>query len=86
MGSEPAGPVRIEVDPAVDQLISRGARYLEITEKDLVAEAVRHYLKVRLAESHAQMTETLNVLAHAVESYTDQLANPSPEDTAGRPG
>jgi hypothetical protein len=40
----------LQVDPAVDELISQGAHFLGLTKKDLVAEAVKDCLAVRCDE------------------------------------
>jgi hypothetical protein len=70
----------LKVDPAIDELISQGARFLGLAEKDLVAEAVKYYLAVRREEIHRRMTEALRVLDGSTKSRVALLTGISPDD------
>ena len=76
-GGARRGPV---VDPAVDELISQGARFLGVTEKDLVTEAVKDYLAARREEIHQTTAEAMRVLDGTTKSRVALLAGLSPED------
>lgn len=58
----------LKVDPETDQLISQGARFLGLTKKDLVAEAVRVYLEQRCEDLRSGMAEALQVLDRSLKS------------------
>lgn len=59
---KPRTQAPLKVDPTVDALITQGAHFLDMTKKELVAEAVRAYLRLRREELAAGMREAMQVL------------------------
>ncbi|WP_218007247.1 hypothetical protein [Microtetraspora fusca] len=49
----------LKVNSETDRVISHGAHFLHVTKKELVAQAVRVYLKVRQAELHTAIQEAM---------------------------
>ena len=71
---------RLKVAPVVDEMISRGAHFMGVTKKDLVAAAVRDYLAVRREEIHCAMGEAMRVLNGTTTSRVALLTDVTRQD------
>jgi hypothetical protein len=60
----------VKVDPIIHSLIAHGATALDMTQKDLLAEAVREYLAARREEINAQLRKTMQILDGSTESQS----------------
>ena len=70
----------LKVDPAVDEMISPGAHFLGVTQKDLVAAAVTDYLAARRDEIHRAMAEAMRVLDGTTTARVALLTGVTAED------
>jgi hypothetical protein len=77
--TKPKTQAPLKVDPAVDALITQGAHFLDMTKKELVAEAVRAYLTLRREELAAGMREAMRVLDGTNRSRLALLTGIPPE-------
>jgi hypothetical protein len=69
----------LKVDPETDELISQAAHFLDMSKKDLVAEAVRAYLDQRREEIHRGMVASMKVLDGSLSASVAVLTGLSAE-------
>lgn len=69
----------LKVDAAVDELITDGAHFLNMTKKDLVGAAVRMYIEARREEMRRAMLEKMAKLDGSAEAEIAMLAGISRE-------
>lgn len=67
-GKKPRTTAPLKVDVAVDELITDGAHFLQMTKKDLVGAAVRMYLESRREEMRQAMLEKMAKLDGSAEA------------------
>jgi hypothetical protein len=60
----------VALDPELDSLVTQGAHFLGMTNRDLVASAVREYLERRSDELRHGLDEARRVLDRAVGPET----------------
>jgi MoxR-like ATPase len=80
-GKKPRTTAPLKVDLAVDELITDGAHFLQMTKKDLVGAAVRMYVEARREEMRAAMLEKMARLDGSAEADIAMLTGIPPEKT-----
>lgn len=78
-GKKPRTSAPLNVDIAVDELITDGAHFLQMTKKDLVGAAVRMYVEVRREEMRQAMLEKMAKLDGSAEADIAMLTGISRE-------
>jgi hypothetical protein len=78
-GKRPRTTAPLKVDVAVDELITDGAHFLQMTKKDLVGAAVRMYVEVRREELRQAMLEKMAKLDGSAEADIAMLTGISRE-------
>ncbi|MFI6942036.1 hypothetical protein ACIBI4_22420 [Streptomyces sp. NPDC050418] len=78
--AKPRTSAPLKVDLETDQLITQGAHFLGVTKKDLVADAVRMYIKHQREEIRRGMAESMRVLDGTTKARVALLTEISPED------
>lgn len=78
-GKKPRTTAPLKVDLAVDEMITDGAHFLQMTKKDLVGAAVRMYLEARREEMRQAMLEKMARLDGSAEADIAMLTGVSRE-------
>jgi hypothetical protein len=69
----------VKVDPETHMLIAHGATALHMTQKDLLAAAVREYLAARREEINAALRRAMRALDGTDTSRVTMLTGMAPE-------
>lgn len=69
----------LKVDPEVDELITSSARFLGLTKKELVADAVHAYVEQRRDELRHQLQEVIRRLDGTRRARVSVLTGIPPE-------
>ncbi|MCA1710008.1 MAG: hypothetical protein LC808_44670 [Actinobacteria bacterium] len=72
----------VKVDEATHALLVHGATALRMTQKDLLAEAVREYLTARREQINTALRETMKILDGTASSHVAALTGLSAERLA----
>ncbi len=72
----------VKIDETTHTLLTHGAAALRMTQKDLLAEAVREYLTARREKINAALRETMQVLDGNTTSRVTALTGLSAERLA----
>lgn len=72
----------VKVDEATHALLAHGATALRMTQKDLLAEAVREYLTARREQINTALRETMKILDGTASSRVAALTGLSAERLA----
>ncbi len=72
----------VKVDETTHTLLAHGASALHMTQKDLLAEAVREYLTARRDQINAALRETMKILDGTATSRVAALTGLSAERLA----
>jgi len=72
----------VKVDEATHALLAHGATALRMTQKDLLAEAVREYLTARREQINTALRDTMKILDGTASSRVAALTGLSAERLA----
>ncbi|MGH3913563.1 MAG: hypothetical protein ACRDTC_09145 [Pseudonocardiaceae bacterium] len=72
----------VKVDEATHALLAHGATALRMTQKELLAEAVREYLTARREQINTALQETMKILDGTTSSRVAALTDLSAERLA----
>jgi len=72
----------VKIDEATHTLLAHGATALRMTQKDLLAEAIREYLTIRRDKINAALRETMQILDGTSASQVAALTGLSTERLA----
>lgn len=72
----------VKVDEATHTLLAHGATALRMTQKDLLAEAVREYLTARREQINTALQDTMKILDGTTSSRVAALTGLSAERLA----